>query len=334
MPYEELIQRIEERLKALGLSERKACLKAALGVDAIRNIRRGYAPRAETLKALAQILEVPSGHLLEALESGAAGAADSARSEGMPARWVDRLLERAEDSTAMLFGTAGDALRILMRRRDLSAQDLAKKAGVPAKLINDVLRDRAEYPDEETAASVAGALGVAPRLLAPGQDQIAGLLRVARNAIAADLSPGDDGPPEGYVAVPTLELRPGMGGGGYAEEDLMGPPALFPEHLVVHELRGKPLDFLAMEVEGQSMEPVLMSGDQVLIDRRKLNPSQPGVFSLWDGWGLVVKWIERVHDSDPSKLRVMSENDRFAEYEVLAEEARVIGRVVWFARRM
>ena len=53
MPYEELIQRIEERLKALGLSERKACLKAALEVDAIRNIRRGYGPRAETLKALA-----------------------------------------------------------------------------------------------------------------------------------------------------------------------------------------------------------------------------------------------------------------------------------------
>jgi transcriptional regulator with XRE-family HTH domain len=334
MAYEELLRQIEERLDALGLSERKACLKAALSVDAIRNIRRGYGPRAETLKALAQILEVPSGRLLEALESGGSGAGEAARSDVAPSGWIDQLLDRAEDSTTMLFGTLGDALRILMRRRDLSASGLAKKAGVPAKLINDVLRDRAGYPDEETAASVAGALGVAPRLLAPGQEQIAGLLRVARNAIAADLSSGGDGPPEGYVAVPTLDLRPGMGGGGYADEDLMGPPALFPEHLIVQELRGKPLDFLAVEVEGQSMEPVLMSGDQVLIDRRKLNPSQAGVFSLWDGWGLVVKWVERVHDSDPPKLRVMSENKRFSEYEVLAEEARIIGRVVWFARRM
>lgn len=243
MAYDELLRRIEIRLKALGLSERKACLRSALSADAIRNIRRGRAPRAKTLNALAQVLEVPPSYLLEALEDSAT--------------------------------TPGEA--------------------------------------------------------APPQGQ---RFRVVRNAIAADLSPADDGPPKGYVAVPTLEIRLGMGGGGYAEEDLMGPPALFPERLIVRELRGKPLDFLAMEVEGQSMEPVLMSGDQVLIDRRKVNPSQPGVFSLWDGYGLVVKWVERVHDSDPPKLRVMSENKRFSEYEVLAEEARIIGRVVWFARRM
>ena len=334
MAYEELLRRIEERLEALGLSERKASLKAALKVDAIRNIRRGYAPRAETLRALAQVLEVPSGHLLEALENDETGTGEEVRSDVGSSGWIDQLLDHAEDSTAMLSGTAGDALRILMRRQEFSAAALAKKAGVPAKLINDVLNDKSGYPDEETAASVAQALGVNQRLLAPGQEQIAGLLRVARNAIAADMSPGDNGPPEGYVAVPTLEVKPGMGGGGYADEDLMGPPALFPDRLIAHELRGKPLDFLAVEVEGQSMEPVLMSGDQVLIDRRKLNPSQPGVFSLWDGFGLVVKWVERVHDSDPPKLRVMSENKRFSEYEVLAEESQIIGRVVWFARRM
>jgi len=230
MAYEELLQRIEKQLQALGLSERKACLKAALSVDAIRNIRRNRAPRAETLKALARVLEVPAGHLLEALD--------------------------------------GDAEPI-------------------------------EVPlAHETPAFL------------------------------------DGGPPEGYVAVPTLETRPGMGGGGYADEDLMGPPALFSEQLVISELRGKPLDFLAMDVEGPSMEPTLQSGDRILIDRRKINPSQAGAFALWDGFGLVVKWIERVHDSEPAKLRVMSENKRFSAYEVLVDEAQVIGRVVWFARRM
>ena len=334
MAYEELLKRIEDRLNDLGLSERKACLKAALGVDSIRNIRRGYGPRAETLKALAQVLEVPSTHLLEAVDSGRPSTDALARTDKGPTGWVDRLLQHAEDSTAMLFGTPGDALRILMRRAGMSSPELAGKAKVPVKLINDILRDKTGYPDAVASDAVAETLGVNPRLLAPGQEQIAGLLRVARNMIAAELGPGDDGPPAGYVAVPTLEIRPGMGGAAYAEEDLMGPPALFPEHLVVRELRGNPLDFLAMEVEGQSMEPILLSRDQVLIDRRKVNPSQPGIFSLWDGWGLVVKWVERVHDSDPPMLRVMSENERFAEYEVLADEARIIGRVAWFGRRV
>ena len=41
MSQDLLLQRIEARLKATGLSERKACLKAGLKVDAIRTIRRG-----------------------------------------------------------------------------------------------------------------------------------------------------------------------------------------------------------------------------------------------------------------------------------------------------
>ena len=64
-----------------------------------------------------------------------------------------------------------------MRRSDLSAPDLAKKAGVPTKLINSILNDKTGYPDEETTASVAGALrnGSSPR--ARGTHQFRGFDR-------------------------------------------------------------------------------------------------------------------------------------------------------------
>ncbi|HUX17073.1 MAG TPA: S24 family peptidase, partial [Phycisphaerae bacterium] len=188
---------------------------------------------------------------------------------------------------------------------------------------------RARAPRAETLKALARVLEVPASYLLEALDTDAEL------DAPAHAGPGflDDGPPAGYVAVPTLEVRPGMGGAGYADDDLMGPPALFPEQLVIHELRGEALDFLAIDVEGPSMEPVLQSGDRILIDRRKVNPSQAGAFALWDGFGLVVKWVERIHDSEPPKLRVMSENERFSQYEVLLEEARIIGRVVWFARR-
>lgn len=65
MIYDDLLRRIDDRLKALGLSERAACLKAELKVDAIRNIRRGRAPRAETLTALARALDLPPTALLD-----------------------------------------------------------------------------------------------------------------------------------------------------------------------------------------------------------------------------------------------------------------------------
>lgn len=70
MSQDLLLQRIEARLKATGLSERKACLKAGLKVDAIRTIRRGNHPRASTLRALAAVLGVSAAHLLDASEDG------------------------------------------------------------------------------------------------------------------------------------------------------------------------------------------------------------------------------------------------------------------------
>jgi phage repressor protein C with HTH and peptisase S24 domain len=68
MSQDLLLQRIEARLKATGLSERKACLKAGLKVDAIRTIRRGNHPRASTLRALAGVLGVTPAYLLDAAD--------------------------------------------------------------------------------------------------------------------------------------------------------------------------------------------------------------------------------------------------------------------------
>lgn len=77
MAYELLLSRIDERLTALGLSERKAALMAGVGVNTIRHIRnRGHAPKPVNLAKLASVLKVPAAHLLEAAaESGSHNAA-------------------------------------------------------------------------------------------------------------------------------------------------------------------------------------------------------------------------------------------------------------------
>lgn len=70
MAFDLLIQRIDERLHALKLSERKACLAAEIGLNSIRHIRkRGHAPKPETLIKLAAVLQVPALYLLEAAGS-------------------------------------------------------------------------------------------------------------------------------------------------------------------------------------------------------------------------------------------------------------------------
>src|SRR3954465_9372390 len=53
-----LYERIERRLHTMHLSARKASLKAGLPPDGIRTIARGRIPRADKLKALADVLGV------------------------------------------------------------------------------------------------------------------------------------------------------------------------------------------------------------------------------------------------------------------------------------
>lgn len=134
-----------------------------------------------------------------------------------------------------------------------------------------------------------------------------------------------------YIAIDILPSYAGMGGGGNGEGD--HGTGLVPRSLVQDELRAKPSDLLLLEARGESMAPDFLHGDQILIDRRDCNPIQPGSFALWDGDGYVIKLVERV----PHKAgyyRIFSANARYSAYEVEAEQVQIMGRPVWFARRL
>lgn len=58
------------------------------------------------------------------------------------------------------------------------------------------------------------------------------------------------------------------------------------------------------------MEPTLESGDRVLVSNADRLPSPPGLFTLWDGFGVVVKRIEHLLNSDPLTLSIASDNPK------------------------
>jgi hypothetical protein len=134
-----------------------------------------------------------------------------------------------------------------------------------------------------------------------------------------------------YLPVSVLPSYAGMGGGGTGEGDEL--TALLPRALIEDQLRAKPADLLLLDVRGDSMEPDFQHGDQILVDRRDTDPRQPGPFALWDGDGYVVKLVERV-PREQGIYRIFSANGRYSDYSVSAEEVRIMGRPVWFARRL
>lgn len=137
-------------------------------------------------------------------------------------------------------------------------------------------------------------------------------------------------PAQDYESVEVLPTYAGMGGGGTG--DASREVALVPRRLVRDELRAKPENLLLINVRGDSMEPLFRHGDQLLIDRRDTRPTQPGPFALLYDDGYVVKNVEIIRKT--GKLRVFSANPAYAPEEFDPEEVTIMGRPVWFARRL
>lgn len=135
------------------------------------------------------------------------------------------------------------------------------------------------------------------------------------------------------VGIRLLPTFAGMGGAGLDDDSDAGVVS-FSRDLIENELRAPADALLAMVAEGNSMEPDFRGGDQILVDTRRKSLAQPGAFCLWDGDGYVIKFLERISDSDPAKVRVISANGLYQPTERLLDEINLIGRVVWFGRRV
>ncbi len=58
------------------------------------------------------------------------------------------------------------------------------------------------------------------------------------------------------------------------------------------------------------------------------------IFVLFDGLGLVAKWLEHVASADPPTVRFISDIPNYGPYERSSEEVNVVGRIRWFAREI
>lgn len=205
-------------------------------------------------------------------------------------------------------------IKDLLAWANLTPAGAAKKAGVAASTIN--------RPYRGTALT---------RISAPTLDK----LRRAFPSFPGWVNPEADLPEvdaaRAYVAVDILPTFAGAGGGGTGDGDR--ETALVPRALIVDILRGKPSDFLLVDIRGDSMEPDFRHGDQLLIDCRDTSPSQPGPFALWDGeWGeYVVKNVER---SQSGEVRIFSSNEKYTSSIVASDSTKIIGRPVWYGRRL
>ena len=218
-------------------------------------------------------------------------------------------------------GVIGQRLKHEMKKRDMSATALARHAHVKTSFLYDVLSGKSANPSTVKLARVAEALGVNLTYLAGASENP---LAEAPPAIA------DTG--QAYVVV--QRLMADSGGSAMAAQEYPEERVCFSRAWIERRLGVAPSSLRMLNIRDDSMEPTLRLGDVALVDTTKRTPSPPGVFALFDGFGLMAKRLEYAAEPSPQQLRILSDNPHYSAYERPVDEILIIGRVVWFSREM
>lgn len=204
-------------------------------------------------------------------------------------------------------GVSLSALSALIGRNSTYLQQFVRK-GSPRKLEEQDRRRLAEF------------LGVAESEL--------GAPEYNSSAPLKDLV-GKRGGSDGWLDIPRLAVEASAGPGAIPQADEAIGALRFSARWL-RQQGFEPAMLSAIEVAGDSMEPLLRDGDEILVDRTP-RPLRDGVHVVRVGDSLMVK---RVQTGVPGRLVLESQNPAYRPIELAPEEVEIIGRVVWKSGRL
>ena len=200
------------------------------------------------------------------------------------------------------------------RERGSSLAELSRLLGRNSAYLQQyVARGSPRHLDDPDLRKIAEFLGVAPQVIATRGLGGAG---------------GDGQTAQEYREIPRLPFDASAGPGAVGSQEIPYDTIRFSRRWL-REMGLEGADLSAIRVEGDSMEPLLRSGDEIFVDRHKR--SGEGVFVVRIGDALHVKQIRA---STSATIALISANDAYPPLELPREEVEVIGRVVWKGGRV
>lgn len=132
-----------------------------------------------------------------------------------------------------------------------------------------------------------------------------------------------------WIGIPRLPLSASAGPGAFAgDEEPFGAFGVTEQWLREQGLNAAMLSAIA--VAGDSMEPTLRDGDEILVDKT-LRAWRDGIHVVRVDGALLVK---RLETGRPGLIVLRSDNRAYDPIELPPGEVEVIGRVVWKSGRL
>jgi phage repressor protein C with HTH and peptisase S24 domain len=217
------------------------------------------------------------------------------------------------------------ALEALIRERREDYAGLSRLIGRnPSYIQQYVKRGSPRRLDERDRARLARYFGV-PETTLGGEPARA--MRIASAQQAGGRRDAD------LIAVPRLRLSASAGPGAFGGEEHGFTEMLFTPALLRELGAGRPAALSLIRVEGESMQPTLADGDDILVD------SDDGSERLRDGIYVLrigeVRLVKRVALHPGGGLSILSDNPRSPDWSDVEREAlTIVGRVIWAGRRL
>lgn len=159
--------------------------------------------------------------------------------------------------------------------------------------------------------------------------KLAEFLGVSEDALGAPQDLSYKMPQGAWVDVPRLAVDVSAGPGAVGSQEVAFDAFRFSRKWLTEQgLEGAKLS--AIRVIGDSMEPLLREGDEVLVDLRQ-HPFRDGIHVVRLDDTLLVK---RVAAQGGGRFSLLSQNLAYPPIAVAAEDFAVIGRVVWKSGRL
>ena len=214
-----------------------------------------------------------------------------------------------------------DRLLELARRQRVSLASLSEMIGRnPTYLQQFIRKGSPRKLEEQDRRVLAGFFGVEEGELGGASAALKEKSYAPRPRLPLDAA---------WIDVPRLALAASAGPGAtVAAEEPFDAFRFSRRWLREQGLDGTMLSAIA--VEGDSMEPLLRAGDEVLVDRRP-QPFRDGIHVVRLGDTLLVK---RVAALGGGRFALLSQNLAYPPQEVSADEIEIVGRVVWKSGRI
>lgn len=229
--------------------------------------------------------------------------ADSESEDGTRTRLVGLATQR---------GVSLSALSALIGRNTTYLQQFVRK-GSPRKLEENDRRTLAEFfgvPETDLGASPRGGV------ITVGQGASRGVKPT--RSMAAE-----------WADIPRLPLGASAGPGTLPAEEIPSGRLRF-NHRWLKGQGLEPAMLSVIEVEGDSMEPTLRDGDEILVDRTP-RPLRAGIHVIRLDDVLLVK---RLESGPGGTVRIISDNPAYPRLERPLNEVELVGRVVWKGGRL